>query len=53
MTTHSNILSWEIPWTGDLGGQQSMGSQKNQTLLSDQPTDWYKDQLVQKRSMRH
>ena len=49
MTTHSNILAWEIPWTGDLGGQQSMGSQKYRTPLSDQiTTNWYKDQVVQK-----
>ena len=49
MTTHSNILAWEIPWTGDLGGPQSMGSQKNRTPLSDQTTtNWYKDQVVQK-----
>ena len=24
MATHSNILSWEIPWTEELGGLQSM-----------------------------
>ena len=28
MATHSNILDWEIPWTEEPGGQQSMGSQK-------------------------
>ena len=27
MTTHSNILAWDIPWTEELGGLQSMGSQ--------------------------
>ena len=26
--THSNILAWEIPWTEEPGGLQSMGSQK-------------------------
>ena len=26
MATHSSILDWEIPWTEDLGGLQSMGS---------------------------
>ena len=26
MTTHSSILAWEIPWTDELGGLQSMGS---------------------------
>ena len=23
MATHSNILGWEIPWTGEPGGLQS------------------------------
>ena len=27
MATHSGILSWEIPWTEDLGRLQSMGLQ--------------------------
>ena len=25
---HSSILAWRIPWTGDLGRLQSMGSQR-------------------------
>ena len=33
-----NILAWEIPWTEEPGGPQSMGSQKSQTQLSDQTT---------------
>ena len=28
MVTHSNILVWEIPWTEEPGGLQSMVSQK-------------------------
>ena len=28
MATHSSILAWEIPWTEELGGLQSMGSQR-------------------------
>ena len=28
MATHSIILAWEIPWTQELGGLQSMGSQR-------------------------
>ena len=28
MSTHSNILAWEIPWTGEPGGLQSMGPQR-------------------------
>ena len=27
MATHSSILAWKIPWTEELGGLQSMGSQ--------------------------
>ena len=27
MTTHTSILTWEIPWTEEPGGLQSMGSQ--------------------------
>ena len=26
MATHSKILAWEIPWTEEPGGLQSMGS---------------------------
>ena len=33
--THSSILAWEIPWTEEPGGLQSMGLQKSQTPLSD------------------
>ena len=32
--THSSILAWEIPWTEEPGGLQSLGSQ-SQTWLSD------------------
>ena len=28
MASHSSILIWEIPWTEELGGLQSMGSQR-------------------------
>ena len=28
MATHSNILAWGIPWTGEPGGLQSMGLQR-------------------------
>ena len=31
MATHSSILAWEIPWTEEPGGLQSMGSQRSQT----------------------
>ena len=28
MVTHSSILAWRIPWVEELGGLQSMGSQR-------------------------
>ena len=31
MATHSSILSWEIPWTEEPSGLQSMGSQELDT----------------------
>ena len=34
MTTHCSILAWKVPWTEELGGLQSVGSQKGQTRLS-------------------
>ena len=35
MAAPSSILAWEIPWTEEPGGLQSMGSQKSRTQLSD------------------
>ena len=35
MATHSSILAWEIPWTEEPGGLQSMRSRKSRTQLSD------------------
>ena len=31
MAAHSSILAWEMPWTEETGGLQSMGSQRSQT----------------------
>ena len=28
MATHSNLLAWEIPWTEEPGGLQSVRSQR-------------------------
>ena len=28
MATHSSFLAWEIPWTEEPGGLQSMGSER-------------------------
>ena len=32
MLTHSSILAWEISWTEEPGGVQSMGSRKSRTI---------------------
>ena len=34
MASYSSILAWEIPWTDELSGLQSMGLQKSQTQLT-------------------
>ena len=31
MATPSSILAWEIPWTEEPGGLQSMGSESDKT----------------------
>ena len=31
MATHSSILAWEIPWTEEPSGLQSMGLQESDT----------------------
>ena len=35
MATLSSILAWEIPWTEEPGGLQSMGSQRIRHNCSD------------------
>ena len=35
MAIHFSSIAWEIPWTEEPGGLQSMGLQKSQTWLSD------------------
>ena len=37
METHSSILSWEIPWTEESVGLQSMGSQELDMTLATKP----------------
>ena len=34
MATHSSVLAWRIPGTGEPGGLPSMGSQKSRTRLT-------------------
>ena len=38
MATHSSILAWEIPWTEEPGGLQSMGSQRVRHALGPEHT---------------
>ena len=38
VAAHSGILAWEIPWTEEPGGLQSMGVTKSQTQLSNWTT---------------
>ena len=35
MATHSSILAWRIPWTGEPGGLQSIGLKRVRHDLSD------------------
>ena len=33
LATHSSILAWRIPWTEELGGLQSTGSQRELAIF--------------------
>ena len=46
MATCSGILAWEIPWTEEPGGPQSMGVAKSQAQLS---THMHESKLGQAR----
>ena len=35
MATHSSILAWEIPWTEEPGGLQSVGQQNQMQLATE------------------
>ena len=60
MATHSGILAWEIPWTEEPGGLQSMGSQRvRQDLATEQRQQGAKilriardDQKMKKKGQR-
>ena len=38
MVIHSSVLAWEISWTEDHEGLQSLGSQKSRTRMSTRTT---------------
>ena len=40
MATHSSIFAWKIPWTGEPGGLQSMGSQRVGHHLGTKQQPW-------------
>ena len=47
--THSSILAWEIPWTEEPGGLQSMGSQRvGHNLATEQQATIRKEPLPNK-----
>ena len=47
MATHSRILAWEVQWTKEPGGLQSMGSQRvGQNLVTEQQQQCYIYHLV-------
>ena len=58
MATHSSILAWRIPWTEELGGQQSVGLQNIDTterLSTAQESKWkpLRSSLPKPLSMLH
>ena len=49
MAIPPSILAWEIPWTHEPGGRQSMGSQSQQDLADWAPTKGLSSALEQQR----
>ena len=47
METHSRILAWEIPWTEEPGGLQSIGCKESDTTegLNNKPSSNAKGML--------
>ena len=52
MATHSDILAWEIPWTEETGGLQSMGSQTVEQDLAIKKQHTISLSLIQSSGMR-
>ena len=51
MATHSNILTWEIPWTEEPGGLQSMGLQRVRHDLATKQQHFDRFELIPKRKL--
>ena len=50
MATHSSILAWEIPWTEEPRGQQSMRSQRDRhNRRAEQKKEWKGNEDSKKR----
>ena len=47
METHSCILAWEIPWTEELVGVQSMGLQRVGNDLATKQQQQHREYMVQ------
>ena len=47
MATHSSILAWRIPWTGELGSYSSKGCKESDTteVTSHEPIVWISHSL--------
>ena len=39
MATHSSVLAWRIPWTGEPGALQSMGHKESDTTEATEHVD--------------
>ena len=53
--THSSILALETPWTEELGGLQSMGSQKSWTRLvtkQQQPLTYFSEGTTKHHALK-
>ena len=48
MPTHFSVLAWEIPWTEEPGGLQSMGSPKSPTQVK---THWNPSQMPEHKNL--
>ena len=53
MATRSSILAWEIPWTEEAGGLQSMESQRRQGLLTNNNNEPQIRRLINNENLFH
>ena len=53
MATHSSILAWEIPWTEEPGGLQSMGSQRVGHNLATKPPPASRSSLLNALNLKN